>query len=122
MFLYSLFPLYVAFPRAEYYHEFRLLACLLSPFGFAYRVGHTRTARACKVSPVRYDFAFRHAVLSDSAAVSRTLAYVGFVLLPSRVLKTVGPRILLVTKLHHFTPQGYIRRWLARRHATLQRV
>ena len=77
MFLYSLFPLYVAFPRAEYYHEFRLLACLLSPFGFAYRVGHTRTARACKVSPVRYDFAFRHAVLSDSAAVSRTLAKAG---------------------------------------------
>ena len=70
----SRFPLYVAFPRAESYHALRLLACLLSPFGSAYRVGHTRAARAGQVSPVRYDFAFRHAVLSDSAAVSRTLA------------------------------------------------
>ena len=35
----SRFPLYVAFPRAEYYHELRLLACLLSPFGSAYVFG-----------------------------------------------------------------------------------
>jgi hypothetical protein len=73
----SRFPLYVAFPRAEYYHELRLLAYRLSPLGSASRVGHTRVARASEVSPVRYDFGFRHAVLSDSAAVSRTLAETG---------------------------------------------
>ena len=40
-----------------------------------------------EVSPVWYRGVFRHAV------ISRTLTHVGFVLLPSRMLKTVGPRI-----------------------------
>lgn len=67
----------------------------------------TRLARGAEVSPVWFRFAFRHAVLSDSAVVSRTLAVNGSVLLPSRLLKTVGPRFSFVTKLYHFTPKGY---------------
>ncbi len=66
-----------------------------SPSALTYRMLGTRFPRRSEPSQVLARFAFRHAMLFDSAEVSGVLAVAHSYLLPSRCFDPVGPRTIL---------------------------
>ena len=102
------FPVYVAFPRSEYYQRIRLPLRRLPFSGMIHVVRHTQLAyapsqdRSGSLRFLNASFSER-AVLSDPAAVSSHLASSGDLLLPSSHYDSVGLRIPTFTRLHRFT-------------------
>ena len=102
------FPVYVAFPRSEYYQRIRLPLQHLPFSGMVHVVRHTQLAYAPsqdRSGSLRFlNASFSEpAVLSDPAAVSSHLASSGDLLLPSSHYDSVGLRIPTFTRLHRFT-------------------
>src|SRR3989440_5918426 len=89
------FPVYVAFPRSEYYQQIRLPLQHLPFSGMVHVVRHTQLAYAPsqdRSGSLRFlNASFSEpAVLSDPAAVSSHLASSGDLLLPSSHYDSVG--------------------------------
>ncbi len=77
------------------------------PFGSPYRVAGTHVVRPPELSQVLARFAFRHAMLFDSAEVSGALAVNAPLLVAFPAFRPGRPSVYTLTKLNRFTPQGY---------------